>query len=104
MSPLSDTTNLAPIAAGSKLYDHIAHMLWTTGPGFIICCIVYTAVGMNLDGLSGTTPEKVSAILDTLHQIFSFNPMIILPIVIVLYGSIRKKPTIPVMLFSRDLS
>ncbi len=93
-----------PIVAGAVVsgayYDHIAHMLWTTGPGFIICCIVYTAVGMNLDGLSGTTPEKVSAILDTLHQIFSFNPMIILPIVIVLYGSIRKKPTIPVMLIS----
>ena len=100
MSPLSDTTNLAPIAAGSKLYDHIGHMLWTTGPGFIICCIVYTVVGMNLSGLSGTEPEKVSAILDTLHQIFSFNPLIILPVIIVLYGSIRKKPTIPVMLIS----
>ena len=45
MSPLSDTTNLAPIAAGGKLYDHIQHMFWTTGPGFIICCIVYTIVG-----------------------------------------------------------
>lgn len=92
MSPLSDTTNLAPIAAGSKLYDHIAHMLWTTGPGFIICCIVYTIVGMNLDGLAaGNTPEKVTTILDTLHQIFSFNPLIILPVIIVLYGSLRKK-------------
>lgn len=61
MSPLSDTTNLAPIAAGSKLYDHIGHMLCTTGPGFIICCIVYTVVGMNLNGLSETDPAKVSA-------------------------------------------
>lgn len=101
MSPLSDTTNLAPIAAGSKLYDHIAHMLWTTGPGFIICCIVYTFVGVNLDGLSaGTTPEKVTTILDTLQQIFTFNPLIILPVLIVLYGSLSKKPTIPVMLIS----
>ena len=100
MSPLSDTTNLAPIAAGAKVYDHIAHMLWTTGPGFIICCIVYTVVGMNLNGLSGTEPEKVSIILGTLHQIFSFNPLIILPVIIVLYGSVRKKPTIPVMLIS----
>lgn len=100
MSPLSDTTNLAPIAAGSKLYDHIGHMLWTTGPGFIICCIVYTIVGMNLGDLSAGTPEKVTAILDTLHAVFSFNPLILLPILIVLYGSIRKKPTIPVMLIS----
>ena len=50
MSPLSDTTNLAPIAAGGKLYDHIQHMFWTTGPGFIICCIVYTMVGFTFGG------------------------------------------------------
>ena len=35
MSPLSDTTNLASIVAGSKLYEHIGHMLYTTGPSFI---------------------------------------------------------------------
>ncbi len=33
MSPLSDTTNLAPIAAGSTLYEHIGHMFYTTVPG-----------------------------------------------------------------------
>ena len=48
LSPLSDTTNLAPIAAGSKLYDHIGHMLWTTGPGAILCIIVYTDILMPL--------------------------------------------------------
>lgn len=100
MSPLSDTTNLAPIAAGSKLYDHIAHMLWTTGPGFIICCVVYTIMGMNMGLSSGNTPEKVTTILSTLDQIFSFNPLIILPVIIVLWGSLTKKPTIPVMLIS----
>lgn len=100
MSPLSDSTNLAPIAAGSKLYEHIAHMFWTTGPGFIICCIVYVVVGMNLNISSEVTPEKVTMILDTLSQIFTFNPLVLLPILIVLYGSVRKKPTIPVMLIS----
>lgn len=100
LSPLSDTTNLAPIAAGSKLYDHIAHMLWTTIPGFIICCIVYTVVGLNLDGLSVSTPERVTDILDTISKIFTFNPLIILPVIIVLAGSILKKPTIPIMFLS----
>lgn len=47
MSPLSDTTNLAPIAAGSKLYDHIGHMFYTTIPGCIICIIVYTIAGFS---------------------------------------------------------
>lgn len=102
MSPLSDTTNLAPIAAGGKLYDHIQHMFWTTGPGFIICCIVYTIVGFTFGGdlAAAGTPEKVTIIFETLSQIFKFNPLIILPPLIVLYGSIAKKPTIPIMLAS----
>lgn len=101
MSPLSDTTNLAPIAAGSKLYDHIGHMLWTTGPGFIICCIVYTIVGFKAGGgMAVETPEKVITILDVLKDMFQFNPLIVLPVLIVLVGSIMKKPTIPVMLIS----
>lgn len=101
MSPLSDTTNLAPIAAGAKLYDHIAHMFWTTGPGFIICVIVYTIVGIKIGGgIDVGTPEKVTTILSTMQDIFHFNPLVVLPILIVLYGSIRKKPTIPVMLIS----
>ncbi len=102
MSPLSDTTNLAPIAAGGKLYDHIQHMFWTTGPGFIICCIVYTIVGFTFGGdlAAAGTPEKVTIIFETLSQIFKFNPLIILPPLIVLYGSVTKKPTIPVMLIS----
>lgn len=41
MSPLSDTTNLAPIAAGSKLYDHIKHMFWTIGVGSAGKCRYY---------------------------------------------------------------
>ncbi len=41
LSPLSDTTNIAPIAAGSELYEHIRHMLWTTVPAAILSMIVY---------------------------------------------------------------
>lgn len=101
MSPLSDTTNLAPIAAGAKLYDHIGHMFYTTLPGALICIIVYTIAGISYSGASViATPEKVETILSTLEQLFNFNLFVILPPIIVLYGSIRKKPTIPVMLLS----
>ena len=47
LSPLSDTTNLAPIAAGSELYEHIRHMLYTTIPAMLVSLIVYTFVGLN---------------------------------------------------------
>lgn len=102
MSPLSDTTNLSPIAAGSKLYDHIAHMFWTTVPGAVICCVVYLIMGFKTSPGAGTveTPEKVVAILSALEHLFKFNFLVIVPPLIVLYGSVTKKPTIPVMLLS----
>ena len=100
MSPLSDTTNLAPIAAGTTLYEHIQHMLYTTGPAFILSSIVYILVGLKMPVSDIATPEKVEIILKTLNNMFNWNPFIILPPIIVLYGSIKKKPTIPVMLLS----
>lgn len=100
MSPLSDTTNLAPIAAGSKLYEHIGHMIFTTGPAFIIAGIVYLFVGLNSSAIEASSPENVNTILKTLDIMFNWNILLILPPIIVLYGSIRKKPTIPVMLLS----
>lgn len=101
MSPLSDTTNLAPIAAGSKLYDHIKHMFWTTGPGCIVCCIVYVIIGQRIgNGLSIGVPENVGIILNTLDSVYDFNIFLLVPIFIVLTGAILKKPTIPVMLFA----
>lgn len=100
MSPLSDTTNLAPIAAGSKLYEHIGHMFWTTLPGFAIAAVVYTIVGLNLDVGSAGTPERVTQVMGSIENIFSFNILLLVPVIIVLAGSLLKKPTIPVMLLS----
>src|SRR5699024_10092942 len=48
LSPLSDTTNLAPIAAGSGLYEHIKHMLWTTVPAAIVSMVIYLIVGLSI--------------------------------------------------------
>lgn len=104
MSPLSDTTNLAPIAAGTTLYEHIGHMMFTTVPAFIVAAIVYVITGLNINVSDVATPEKVETILNTLQQIFKYNIFIIIPPIIVLYGSIKKKPTIPVMLISSSVA
>ena len=45
MSPLSDTTNLAPAMAGATLFDHIKHMVYTTGTSMIIALVVYAVMG-----------------------------------------------------------
>ncbi|WP_227001861.1 Na+/H+ antiporter NhaC [Virgibacillus necropolis] len=100
LSPLSDTTNLAALSTGVDLYDHIKHMLYTTLPSFFIAGIVYLIAGFIITGSEGTIPDKVFTIMDTLDQIFSWNLLYLLPLVIVLYGAIRRKPTIPVMLLA----
>lgn len=104
MSPLSDTTNLAPIAAGTTLYDHIKHMIYTTGPAFILSSIVYIITGFNLPVSNVATPEKVIILLDSLDKMFTWNLLILIPPVIVLYGSFKQKPTIPVMLLSSTIA
>lgn len=46
LSPLSDSTNICAIAAGADLYKHIRHLMFTSIPSFLVCCVVYTAAGM----------------------------------------------------------
>ena len=52
LSPFSDTTNLAPIASGSNLFDHIKHMLWTTTPACLLGLFLYFLLGLG-GGVSG---------------------------------------------------
>ena len=100
MSPLSDTTNLAPIAAGSSLYEHIGHMFYTTIPASIVSLIVYAIAGLQADITADVTSETVTTMLDQLDTMYHWNLLLLLPAVIVLAGSLLRKPTIPVMLLS----
>lgn len=102
LSPLSDTTNLAPMAAGSELYEHIAHMLYTTIPATLIALVAYFFVGLKTSG-SLVTPESVQIMMDQLDSMFVFNPVILLPFVLVIAGSFLKWPTIPTMVGSSFL-
>lgn len=100
ISPLSDTTNLAPIAAGSTLYEHIFHMFYTTIPATIISLVVYGFIGMNADTSVSVNSESVTRMLSQLDSMYSWNLLLVVPVVIVLAGSILKWPTIPVMMGS----
>lgn len=100
LSPFSDTTILAPIAAGADLYDHIKHMLYTTGAATIVCIIVYTFVGINMDVKSMTNPETVTSILSNLETLYVFNPLLLVPPVLVFWGAYTKKPTIPMLILA----
>lgn len=99
LSPFSDTTNLAPIAARSNLFDHIRHLLWTTLPAWLIGLVIYFIVGLQFRGQ--TLPEvEMQAILTTLQNHFTFSWWLLLPPVIIIVSAVRKWPTIPGMLFA----
>ncbi len=104
MSPLSDTTNLAPLAAGSNLYDHIHHMLYTTVPAAIIAIILYTVLGFQTTAAGSAASSDVEMMLQNLSSIYHWNILLLVPIAIILYGSFTKKPTIPVMLISSGVA
>ncbi|MEH6531433.1 MAG: Na+/H+ antiporter NhaC [Photobacterium frigidiphilum] len=95
ISPLSDSTNFAPVVAGTDLYSHIQHMLWTTIPAFLLASVVFFFAG-NSD-VSADTPENIIAILANLDELFSLNIFLLLPPALILWGAVRKLPTIPLM-------
>ncbi len=100
LSPFSDTTNLAPIAAQSNLFDHIRHLLWTTTPAWLLGLTVYFFIGL----FSSTTGEasltQTETMMNVIQSNFEFHWLLVLPALITLYLAIKKKPIIPGMLFS----
>ncbi len=99
MSPFSDVTNLAPVAAGSNLFDHIKHMMWSATPAWLIGMLVYFIVGLKYGG-GDVESESLILITQTLKENFNFNILLLLPMAVVFYFAATKKPTIPGMLFS----
>ncbi len=98
LSPFSDTTNLAPIAARANLYDHIGHMIWTTTPAWLLGIGVYLFVGRgHSDGVESPMVAELSAAI-TDH--FELNILLLLPALITLAAAIMKKPVIPGMILS----
>lgn len=103
LSPFSDTTNLAPIAAKSNLFDHIKHMLWTTTPAWLIGLVVYYFAGRTHASAS-LDRGQMDMILNAVRANFEFHWLLLLPPALVLYFAVRKKPTIPGMIISSFLA
>jgi NhaC family Na+:H+ antiporter len=100
LSPFSDTTNLAPIAAGSNLYDHIKHMLWTTTPAWMLGLVVYFFLGLQTMHSGNVSMAKTEMIMHTIQSSFTFSWWLLLPPAITLFSAVFKKPIIPNMLLS----
>ena len=96
MSPLSDTTNLAAAVAGVNLFDHIRHMIWTTGPSFVIALIIFLLVGSGSEVASDEL--QLSATATTLERSFDITVLALLPLLVVFLLAIRKFPPLPTIL------
>ena len=97
MSPLSDTTNLAPSVSDAKLFDHVRHMMVTTTPTYLICIVIYGIMGFVLAGdqTGGLESAQMQQTLDTLAAIFVIRPLLLLPPVLVLVMVIFRIPALP---------
>ena len=100
LSPLSDTTNLCPLVCEITVFQHIGHVAFTVIPSSIIALIVYFIVGQNFGNGQTQVGGSVSALISNLEQLYHFNIFLLLPIVIIIGGSLMKKPTVPLMLIS----
>ena len=89
MSPLSDTTNLAPVMAGGELFSHIKYMIWTTLPTISITLLFFIVIGLTLD-TSGVTDTYT--ILETIDTTFNINGWLFLVPALVIILIVKKAP------------
>ena len=95
MSPLSDTTNLAPAMAGTDLFTHIRYMMYTTIPSFSIALILFLIIGFS-SNISGT--QNIDELLQTLNTSFNITPWLFIVPVLVIILIVKKTPAIPALL------
>ncbi|WP_075341221.1 Na+/H+ antiporter NhaC family protein, partial [Tenacibaculum agarivorans] len=90
MSPMSDTTNLAPAMAGTDLFTHIKYMTFTTVPTIVLTLIVFTILSFNI---SATGDANISNLLQTIDNSFNISPWLFLvPALVVTLILLKAKP------------
>ena len=94
MSPLSDTTNMAPAMVGTDLYTHIKHMSYTTGVSYGITLVIEIILSFFYGGGQANL-EKVNQIMTGIDAQFSINPLLLIPPVIIIALAFRKIPAVP---------
>lgn len=95
MSPLSETTNLAPAVAGTDLYTHIRAMMATTIPSITIALVLYAVLGLRTDV---TEAFNVDETVSSIELDFFTGPITMIPLIAVIFLAIRKvTPTLSIM-------
>ena len=95
MSPLSDTTNLAPAMSGTDLFTHIRYMMYTTIPSFLISLLIFLFIGLSMDNTQNS--DDITNMLMAIESSFNISPWLFLVPLIVLLLIMKKVPALPVL-------
>lgn len=96
MSPLSDTTNLAPAVAGTDMFTHIRHMIFTTGPSLIFSLIIFIIMGLFYE-TSALQASSIQQILQVLDQEFFIHAVLLIPPLLIIFMVIFRIPALPAL-------
>jgi NhaC family Na+:H+ antiporter len=96
MSPLSDTTNLAPAMAGTDLFTHVRYMVYTSVPTLLITLIIFFVWGFTLD--TSASEAETQVVLNAIDSAFNLNPLLFLVPAAVLVMIVKKMPALPALL------
>ena len=95
MSPLSDTTNLAPVMAGGELFSHIRYMTYTTIPSIAITLIVFIVLSLGLE-VNGTV--ETASLNAAIEERFFISPILFIVPVLVVLMIVKKTPPLIALL------
>ena len=95
LSPLSETTNLAPAVAGSELFAHIRYMLWTTIPSISIALTLFLFIGFNHSAGDSANTETIETLTNTLVSTYNISVLNLIPLAILLFLAYKKVPAFP---------
>ncbi|NNE98591.1 MAG: Na+/H+ antiporter NhaC, partial [Pyrinomonadaceae bacterium] len=102
MSPLSDTTNLAPAMAGTDVFTHIRHMMYTSGPAIILAVIGFTILGM-FYGQGSVNQENINTVLAVIESKFNIGIYLFIVPLAVLFMVYKRVPALPALLIGTIL-
>lgn len=94
MSPLSDTTNLAPAMAGTDVFTHVKFMMKATIPAYLITLAFFIFMGFRVGG-GAADMSDIEAIKTAIGESFNINPVLLIPPLVVIVSIAFKTPAIP---------
>ena len=103
MSPFSDTTNMAPAAAGTDVFTHIRSMIWTIVPAFTISVILYFIMGLKYSGATEESLASIQEVMDVISDNFHIHLWLLLIPVITIVLVVKKVPAMIALLIGAIL-